>query len=89
MVRAMEELPLAREVLGNADGAIPDSIGQERSSLDNDGGSQNEGLQGNIPGGSSFLIMILSEDVPRDSILTMSHSESGAHRLNAAGFAGA
>ena len=47
MVRAMEELPLAREVLGNADGAIPDSIGQERSSLDNDGGSQNEGLQGN------------------------------------------
>ena len=47
MVRAVEELPLAREVLGNADGAIPDSIGQERSSLDNGGGSQNEGLQGN------------------------------------------
>ena len=47
MVRAMEELPLAREVLGNADGAIPDSIGQERSSLDNGGGAQNEGLQGN------------------------------------------
>ena len=47
MVRAVEELPLAREVLGNADGAIPDSIGQERSSLNNGGGSQNEGLQGN------------------------------------------
>ena len=47
MVRAVEELPLAREVLGNANGAIHDSIGQERSSLDNDGGSQNEGLQGN------------------------------------------
>ena len=47
MVRAVEELPLAREVLGNADGAIPDSIGRERSSLDNGGVSQNEGLQGN------------------------------------------
>ena len=47
MVRVVEELPLAREVLGNADGAIHDSIGQERSSLDNGGGSQNEGLQGN------------------------------------------
>ena len=46
MVRAVEELPFAREVLGNADGAIPYSIGQERSSLDNGGGSQNEGLQG-------------------------------------------
>ena len=44
MVRAVEELPLAREILGNADGAIQDSIGQERSSLDNGGGSQNEGL---------------------------------------------
>ena len=44
MVRAMEELPLAREVLGNVDGAIPDSIGQERSSLDNGSRSQNEGL---------------------------------------------
>ena len=42
-----EGLPLAQEVLGNADGAIPDSIGQERSSLDNGGGTQNEGLQGN------------------------------------------
>ena len=41
-----EGLPLAREVLGNADGAIPDSIGQERSSLDNGGGAKNEGLQG-------------------------------------------
>ena len=47
MVKAVEGLPLAREVLGNANGAIHDSIGQERSSLDNDGGSQNEGLQGN------------------------------------------
>ena len=44
MVRVVEELPLALEVLGNADGAIPDSIGQERSSLDNGSGSQNEGL---------------------------------------------
>ena len=44
MVRAVEELPLAGEVLGNADGAIPYSIGQERSSLDNGGGFQNEGL---------------------------------------------
>ena len=44
MVKAVEGLPLAREVLGSADGAIPDSIGQERSSLDNDGGAQNEGL---------------------------------------------
>ena len=42
-----EGLPLAREVLGNADGAIPDSIGQERSSLDNGGGAQPEGLQEN------------------------------------------
>ena len=42
-----EGLPLAREVLGNADGAIPDSIGQERSSLDNGGEAQNEGLQEN------------------------------------------
>ena len=33
-----EGLPLAREVMGNADGAIPDSIGQERSSLDNGDG---------------------------------------------------
>ena len=47
MVRIMEELPLAQEVLGNADGTIPDSIGQEKSSLDNGGGSQNKGLQGN------------------------------------------
>ena len=47
MVRAVEELPLAQEVMGNADGAIPDSIGQEKNSLDNGGGSQNEGLQGN------------------------------------------
>ena len=38
---------MAREVLGNADGAIPDSIGQERSSLDNGVGAQNEGLQEN------------------------------------------
>ena len=43
----MEGLPLAWEVLGNADGAIPNSIGQERSSLDNGGGAQNEGLQEN------------------------------------------
>ena len=42
-----EGLPLAREVLGNADGAIPNSIGQERSSLDNGVGAQNEGLQEN------------------------------------------
>ena len=42
-----EGLPLAREVLGNADGAVPDSSGQERSSLDNGGGAQNEGLQEN------------------------------------------
>ena len=42
-----EGLPLAREVLGNADGVIPDSIGQERSSLDNGGGALNEGLQEN------------------------------------------
>ena len=47
MVRVVGELTLAREVLGNADGAIPDSIGQERSSLDNGGGSQNEGPQEN------------------------------------------
>ena len=47
MVRAVGELPLAREVMRNVDGAIPDSIGQERSSLDNGGESQNEGLQGN------------------------------------------
>ena len=47
MVKAVEGLPLAREVLGIADGAIPASIGQERSSLNNGGGSQNEGLQGN------------------------------------------
>ena len=46
MVKAVEGLPLAREVLGNADGAIPDSIGQERSSLNNGGGAHNEGLQG-------------------------------------------
>ena len=39
MVRDVEELPLAREVLGNADGTIHDSIGQERRSLDNGGGS--------------------------------------------------
>ena len=38
---------MAREVLGNADGAIPNSIGQERSFLDNGGGAQNEGLQEN------------------------------------------
>ena len=44
MVRVVEELPLAREVMGNADGAIPNSIGQDRSSLDNGGKSQNEGL---------------------------------------------
>ena len=42
-----EGLLLAQEVLGNADGVIPDSIGQERSSLDNGDWSQNEGLQGN------------------------------------------
>ena len=42
-----EGLPLAREVLGNADGAIPDSIVLERSSLDNGGGAQTEGLQEN------------------------------------------
>ena len=42
-----EGLPLAREVLGNADGAIAESIGQERSSLDNGGGAQPEGLQEN------------------------------------------
>ena len=47
MVRVVEKLPLAQEVLGNANGAIPDSIGQERSSLDNGGRSQFEGLQGN------------------------------------------
>ena len=47
MVKAVEGLPLAREVSGNADGAIPDSIGQERSSLNNGDGAQNEGLQGN------------------------------------------
>ena len=47
MVRVVEELPLAQEVMRNADGTIPDSIGQERSSLDNGGESQNEGLQGN------------------------------------------
>ena len=46
-IKAVEGLPLAREVLGNADGAIPDSIGQERSSLDNGGESQNEGPQEN------------------------------------------
>ena len=44
MVKAVEGLSLAREVLGNADGAIPNSIGQGRSSLDNGGGAQNEGL---------------------------------------------
>ena len=43
MVKTVEGLPLAREVLGNADGAILDSIGQERSSLDNGGEAQNEG----------------------------------------------
>ena len=42
-----EGLPLAREVLGNADGAIAESIGQERSSLDNGDGAQPEGLQEN------------------------------------------
>ena len=42
-----EGLPLAQEVLGNADGAILDSIVQERSSLDNGGGAQTEGLQEN------------------------------------------
>ena len=42
-----EGLPLAREVLGNADGAILDSIVPERSSLDNGGGAQTEGLQEN------------------------------------------
>ena len=47
MVKAVEGLPLAREVPGNVDGAIPDSIGQERSSLDNGGGAQNEDLQEN------------------------------------------
>ena len=47
MVKVVEGLPLGREVMGNVDGAIPDSIGQERSSLDNGGGAQNEGLQGN------------------------------------------
>ena len=38
---------MAREVLGNADGAIADSIVQERSSLDNGDGAQLEGLQEN------------------------------------------
>ena len=47
MVKAMEGLPLAWEVLVNADGAIVDSIAQERSSLDNGGGAQPEGLQEN------------------------------------------
>ena len=47
MVKAVEGLPLAREVLRNADGAISYSIGQERSSLDIGGGAQSEGLQGN------------------------------------------
>ena len=42
-----EGLLLAREVLRNADGAILDSIVQERSSLDNGGGAQPEGLQEN------------------------------------------
>ncbi|WKA08925.1 hypothetical protein VitviT2T_026607 [Vitis vinifera] len=42
-----EGLPLAREVLGNADGAIPDFIVLERSFLDNGGGAQNEDLQEN------------------------------------------
>ena len=42
-----EGLLSAREVLVNADGAIADSIVQERSSLDNGGGAQNEGLQEN------------------------------------------
>ena len=42
-----EGLPLAREVLVNADGAIADSIVQERSALDNGGGAQPEGLQEN------------------------------------------
>ena len=39
-----EGLPLAQEVLGTGDGAISESIGQERSSLDNGGGALNEGL---------------------------------------------
>ena len=47
MVKTVEGLPLAREVLGNAEGAISDSIGQERSSLDNGDGAQNEGPQEN------------------------------------------
>ena len=42
-----EGLLLAQEVLGNADGAIAESSVQERSSLDNGDGAQNEGLQGN------------------------------------------
>ena len=42
-----EGLPLAREVLGNADGAIAESSVQERSSLDNGDGAQPEGLQEN------------------------------------------
>ena len=42
-----EGLPLAQEVLGTGDGAISESIGQERSSLDNGGGAQPEGLQEN------------------------------------------
>ena len=42
-----EGLPLAREVLGNADGAILDSIVLEQSFLDNGGGAQNEDLQEN------------------------------------------
>ena len=42
-----EGLLLAREVLRNADGAILDSIVQERSSLDNGGGAQTEGQQEN------------------------------------------
>ena len=47
MVKTVKGLPLAREVSRNADGTIPDSIGQERSSLNNGDGAQNEGLQGN------------------------------------------
>ena len=39
-----EGLPLAREVLATGDGAISESIGQERRSLDNGGEAQNEGL---------------------------------------------
>ena len=46
-IKAVEGLPVAREILGNADGAILDSIVLEQSFLDNGGGAQNEDLQEN------------------------------------------